>query len=143
MAQVDREFLKNYHRAIVKSISKDLEKVKSRIGSEWAEEFRRRADTRLEGEEFHRTFQDYLQNGLRFSEEVKVSGNDEEMEIEVKGCHICHANEELRKEGSPTLCPIVPTGLFSLSRVAGRKATLKEVRKEGVVGECRICYKID
>ncbi len=142
MAQVDREFFKKYHRAVTKSVSGGLEKVKSRMGSQWADEFRARAGGKLQGEIFQRALEDYLQNELRFCDQVKVQGNGEDLSIEVKGCHICHGNEELRREGEPALCPIVPTGLFSISRVAGRKATLQEVRKHGVVGECEIRYGV-
>lgn len=142
MPEVDREFIKKYHRAVVKSVSGELEKVKARMGSEWAEEFRRKAGTGLEGEDFRRALEDFLREDLRFSEQVKVNGNGDGLKIEVKGCHICHGNEELRREGAPTLCPIIPTGLFSISRVGGRKASLREVRKDsGVVGECEIYYE--
>ncbi|MDI6874005.1 hypothetical protein [Candidatus Solincola sp.] len=142
MPEVDREFVKKYHRAVVKSLSGDLEKVKSRIGSEWAEDFKKKVGTGLEGEDFRRAFEDYLRDELRFGEQVRVEGEDEGLRIEVRGCHICHGNEELRREGAPTLCPIIPTGLFSISRVGGRKASLREVRKSGVVGECDILYEI-
>lgn len=140
MPEVDREFVKKYHRAVVKSLAGDLEKVKSRIGSQWAEDFKRKAATRLEGEDFRRALEEYLRDDLRFSEQVKVEGNGDDLRVEVRGCHICHGNEELRREGAPTLCPIIPTGLFSISRVSGKKATLREVRKNGVVGECEIHY---
>lgn len=142
MAQVDREFFKKYHRAVVKSVSGELEKVKARVGSAWADEFRAYAGEDLQGEDFHSALEDYLQNELRFCDLVKVKGDDNDLSIEVKGCHICHGNEELRRRGEPALCPIVPTGLFSVSRVAGKKATLREVCKNGVVGECEIRYDI-
>ncbi|MBC7228792.1 MAG: hypothetical protein H5T74_00160 [Actinobacteria bacterium] len=140
MGEVEREFFKRYHRAVVKANAGEVEKVKAKIGSEWAEEFRARAGGRLEGEEFNRALEDYLENELRFCEEAEVRGEGEELSIAVKGCHICHGNELLKAEGQPALCPIVPTGLFSISRVAGRRASLREVRKNGVVGECEICY---
>ncbi|WP_287155803.1 hypothetical protein [Candidatus Solincola tengchongensis] len=142
MPEVDREFLKKYHRAVVKSLSGELEKVKSRIGSQWAEDFRKKTGARLEGEEFRRALEEYLHDDLRFSEDVKVQAGGDELKVEVRGCHICHGNEELRREGAPTLCPIIPTGLFCISRVAGRKASLREVRKNGVVGECDIHYSM-
>ena len=53
MEEMDREFFKKYHRAVVKANAKEVEKVKSRIGSVWAEEFRARTGTRLEGEAFN------------------------------------------------------------------------------------------
>ncbi|OFW61352.1 MAG: hypothetical protein A2W01_10590 [Candidatus Solincola sediminis] len=140
--RMDREFFKKYHRAVVKANAKELEKLKSKIGSEWAEEFKTKAGEGLEGEDFRRQLQEYLKEDLRFCNEVKIRGDGNELNIEVRGCDICHGNEELRREGQPTLCPIVPTGLFSISRVAGRRATLQEVRKPGVVGECEICYRL-
>jgi len=143
MQEVDREFFKQYHRAVVKASSKSLEKLKSRIGSEWAEEFKQKAGGKLQGEEFQRAFEHYLRNDLRFSDEVAVKNEGDDLSIEVKGCHICHGNELLKAEGEPALCPLVPTGLFSVSRVADRRATLQEVKKSGVVGECEIRYKLD
>lgn len=142
MDQVDREFFKKYHRAVVKANAENVEKLKSKMGSEFAEEFRSKTGTTLKDDEFNRALEEYLRDELRFCEEVKVRGGDEELSIEVKGCHICHGNEVLKREGEPALCPIVPTGLFSVSRVAERKASLKEVRKSGVVGECEICYQL-
>lgn len=143
MGEIEREFFKRYHRAVVKANAKDIEKIKARIGSEWAEEFRAITGRELQGEEFNRALEDYLVNELRFCEEARVKGEGDGLSIEVKGCHICHGNELLKAEGQPALCPIVPTGLFSVSRVAGRKANLREVRKRGVVGECEICYEVE
>lgn len=142
MTQADREFVKRYHRAVVKSVSGDLEKVKSRIGSDWAEDFRRKAGNGLTDEDFRREFQVFLQDDLRFCERAEVEESGGRMSVKVAGCHICHGNEELRREGSPTMCPIIPTGLFSISRVSGRKAALQEVKKTGTVGECEIVYRL-
>ncbi len=142
MEEMDREFFKKYHKAVVKANAKDVEKLKAKIGSEWAEEFHARTGTGLRGEEFNRAFEDYLNNELRFCDRVEVKGDGDDLSIQVVGCHICHGNELLKAEGEPALCPIVPTGLFSVSRVSGRKASLREVRKHGVVGECEICYKL-
>ncbi len=142
MAEVDREFVKKYHRALVKSLSHDLEKVKARIGSEWAEELRKKVGSGLEGEDLRKALEEFLRDDLRFSEQLSVKNEDGGLRVEVRGCHICHGNEELRREGAPTMCPIIPTGLFSLSRVGKKKASLREVRKNGVVGECDICYDV-
>jgi hypothetical protein len=143
MDEMDREFFKKYHRAVVKANARDVEKLKSRIGSVWADEFRDRTGTKLKGEEFNRALEDYLEKELRFCDRVEVNGEGEDLSIGVSGCHICHGNETLKAEGEPALCPIVPTGLFSISRVSERKASLKEVRKNGVVGECEICYRLN
>ena len=143
MEEMDREFFKKYHRAVVKASARDVEKLKSKIGSVWADEFRTKTGTRLQGEEFNRALEDYLQHELRFCDHVDVKGDAEDLSIGVKGCHICHGNETLKAEGEPALCPIVPTGLFSISRVSERKASLQEVRKNGTVGECEICYRLN
>ena len=143
MEDVDSEFFKKYHRAVVKSNAKDVEKLKSKIGSVWANEFRARTGSKLQGDEFNRALEDYLRDELRFCENVKVKGEGDDLSIEVAGCHICHGNEVLKSEGEPALCPIVPTGLFSISRVSDRKASLDVVNKNGVVGECEICYKLN
>ena len=143
MDEAGREFFKHYHRAVVKASGGNLEKVRAKMGSVWAEEFRRKTDGKLAGEEFNRALEDYLHGDLRFCEQAKVAGEGDDLSITVKGCHICHGNELLKAEGEPALCPIVSTGLFSISRVSGRKATLQEVRKNGVVGECEICYRIN
>lgn len=140
MDEMDRGFFKQYHRAVVKASGGNVERLKSKIGSEWAEEFRRKTGTVLEGAEFNRAFEEYLNGELRFCDEARVSGEGDGLSIAVKGCHICHGNEALKQEGEPALCPIVPTGLFSISRVADRRAALEEVRKNGTVGECEICY---
>ncbi len=143
MGEIERDFFKKYHRAVVKANAKEVEKIKARMGSEWADEFRARAGCKLQGEEFNRALEDYLVNELRFCEQARVRDEESGLSIGVKGCHICHGNELLKAEGQPTLCPIVPTGLFSISRVAGRRASLREVRKNGVVGECEICYAVE
>lgn len=143
MEQMDREFFKKYHRAVVKAHSKDLEKFKAKMGSEWANEFRRRTGCKLQGEELKRALEEFLAEELRFCDKVKVKGEEDDLSIEVKGCHICFGNDELKREGEPALCPIVPTGLFSISRVGKRKASLDEVKKNGVVGECEIRYDLN
>lgn len=143
MSENPREFVKRYHYALVKSQGDRLENLKSKIGSTWAEEFSRKEGRIEDIKEFARAYEDYLVRDLNFCEEAKVEGSDGEMTVDVRGCHICFGNEELRKEGSPTMCPIIPTGLFSLRRVAGKNASLSRVDKPGPVGECRITYKVN
>lgn len=143
MDSMDREFFKRYHRAAVKAHSSDLEKFKAKIGSDWAEEFREKAGGRLEGDDFDRALEEYLIGELRFCARADVESDGDGLNIGVRGCHICFANEELKKEGEASMCPIVPTGLFSISRVGGRRASLRGVNKNGVVGECEIQYDLD
>jgi hypothetical protein len=140
--KMDRELFKKYHCAVVKSNQDNLEKLKARIGSEWASDFRDKAG-RIEGnDEFCRSFEEYLLEDLCLCDSVRAEETDEELAVTIKGCHICFGNEELRNQKLPAMCPIIPTGLQSLSKVHGRKATLKGVDKTGVVGECTIRYSL-
>jgi hypothetical protein len=139
---VDREFVKKYHRAVVKAREGNVEKLKARIGSVWADDFKKKTEAEGGVADFAADLEDFLGNDLRFCEKVEVNEENGELQLKVRGCHLCFGNEELRREGSPALCPIVPTGLFSISRVGRNKATLKEVKKNGVVGDCEIVYKV-
>ncbi len=142
MSEREREFIKRYHHAVVKVLGDRLENMKSRIGSLWAEEFRGKAGEVGDLGDFAAAYERYLRDELNFCKDVKVEVSEDEIAVEVQGCHICFGNEELRKEGSPTMCPIIPTGLFSIRRVAGRNASLSQVTKPGPVGECRIAYRV-
>lgn len=140
--KMDRELFKKYHCAVVKSNLDNVEKLKARIGSEWAGDFLSKAG-RIEGdEEFCRGLEKYLEEDLCLCESVQAEETDEELAVTIKGCHICFGNEELRRQEQPAMCPIIPTGLKSLSKVHDRKATLKSVKKPGVVGECTIRYTL-
>ena len=142
MSGSPREFIKRYHYALVKGAGDRLENLKSRIGSTWAEDFQRKSGSIDEMRDFAAAYEDFLRQELNFCEDVKVEGSDGELMVDIKGCHICFGNDELRKEGSPTMCPLIPTGLFSLRRVAGKNASLARVDKPGPVGECRIVYQV-
>lgn len=142
MSEKEKEFIKRYHYAVVKGQGDRLENLKSRIGSSWADEFRDKAGEVENLVDFAKAYEDFLRDELSFCREVGVEGSDGELSVDVKGCHICFGNELLRKEGSPTMCPIIPTGLFSIRRVLGRNASLSQVIKPGPVGECRIVYHV-
>ncbi len=137
-----RDFFVKYHTAVTKASEDRLEKLKSQVGSEFANEFKEKVGKIEDVQEFCGALQDYLENDLGFAEQAAVTCTDEKMTIAVRGCDICHGNEALRQQKKPTLCPIIPAGLFSISRVGGRKATLKGVAKSGVVGECDITYEL-
>jgi hypothetical protein len=139
---MDRELLKRYHCAVVRSNRESLEKLKARMGSQWAGELRGKVGIKGEPREFCRSLEGFLRDDLRLCEKAEVAAGEEELAVSIKGCHICHANEELRREGSPTMCPVIPTGLQAISKVHGRKATLEGVDKPGPVGECTIKYRL-
>ncbi len=139
---MDRQLLVKYHCALVRSHQEKLEQLKARIGARWAEEMRERAGELPQGDEFSRALEGYLLDELRLcgSADAKIAAD--ELTLDIRGCHICHANEELRREGSPAMCPVIPTVLRSISRVHGRKAALEGVKKEGRVGDCSIRCKL-
>jgi hypothetical protein len=140
--KMDRELFKKYHCAVVKSNLDNVEKLKARIGSEWAGDFLDKAG-KIEGdEEFCRGLEKYLEEDLCLCESVQAEETGSELAVTIKGCHICFGNEELRRQELPAMCPIIPTGLQSLSKVHGRKASLQGVEKTGVVGECTIRYAL-
>ncbi len=139
---MDRELLKRYHCAVVKANLDGLEKLKARIGSQWAEEFKERSGSIEDRGEFGKALSGFLREGLRLCEEADAEANGEGLSVSIRGCHLCHANEELRKEGNPAMCPVIPAGLQAISKSHGRKATLEKVEKTGTVGECTIKYKV-
>lgn len=138
------QFVKKYHRAVVMANKDRLEKMKPRIASEWIKEWMDRLGGPIEDlEEFRKKFEEFLAEELAFADVAKVSVAGDELKIDVAGCAICQGNEELRKTGEPTLCPITPTGLQAISRVLGKNATLEGVDKEGKpVGYCEIKYRL-
>ncbi len=138
-----RDFFVKYHAAVTKASEDHLEKLKSQVGSEFANEFRDKVGKLEDTQEFCTALQAYLEQDLGFAERASVTCSDDKLTIAVRGCDICHGNEALRQQKKPTLCPIIPAGLFSISRVGGRKATLKGVAKSGVVGECDITYELN
>lgn len=141
MTRKEGQFCKKYHKALVLAIKDQVEKVKSKIASDWVNDWKEGLGNRVEDpEEFRRSYEDFLSNELSFSDLSHVSLGDNKMEITVEGCAICPGNDLLRQAGEQTFCPIIPTGLFAISRVYGRKASLEGVEKPGPVGYCNITY---
>ncbi len=138
-----RDFFVKYHTAVTKASEGHLEKLKSQVGSEFANELKEKAGGKIEDlQQFCSALQDHLEKDLGFAERAAVTCTDNQITIQVRGCDICFGNEALRRQKKPTLCPIIPTGLFSIKRVGGRKATLKGVAKSSVVGDCDINYEL-
>jgi hypothetical protein len=137
------EFLSKYHKAVVTAMGDQLEKVKPRIASVWVKEWQRQLGGPVEDpDEFAGRFERFLAEGLGFADTTRVTVRDDLLSINVGGCAICFGNELLRKEGKPTLCPVLSTGLMAINRVLGKKATLLGVDKDGVVGNCVIRYQL-
>jgi hypothetical protein len=142
LAEKADQFVKKYHTAIVMSSKDRVENLKARIASEWVKDWEAElGGPILDEEEFRQKFQEFLQE-LGFAGSANVSIEGEELRIQVEQCSICHGNEVLRSRGEPTLCPILSTGLLSISRVLKRKAVLLGVDKPGPVGFCTIKYRL-
>jgi hypothetical protein len=125
------------------STKDQTEKLKAKIASEWVKDWEAElGGPILDEEEFRQKFQQFLEEELGFAGSANVSIEGEELRIQVEQCSICHGNEVLRSRGEPTLCPILSTGLLSISRVLKRKAELLGVDKPGPVGFCTIIYRL-
>jgi len=143
MAGESDKFLQKYHKALVMAVKDQLEKVKPRIASDWVKDWQGELGGPVEGEEdFRLKFEEFLQKELGFAGTASVTIEGEELRIQVEECAICPANEILRQQGEPTLCPILSTGLLAISRVLGKNAELLGVEKDGRVGYCTIKYRI-
>ena len=143
MPEMNRELFKKYHYAVVKANQDGVEKLKARIGSEWAGDFKEKAGSLEGSEEFCRGLEDFLEKDLCLCDTAEAQASEGELTVSIKGCHICHGNEELRSRQLKAMCPVIPTGLQSLAKVHGKKATLAGVDKTGVVGECTIRYTLN
>ncbi len=139
------QFMKKYHVAVARANKGQLDKIKPKIASEWVNEWMvETGGTITDEEEFRSKLEEFLTEGLGFSDESKVSIEGDELNIDIGGCIICPGNDILKKAGEEALCPIAPTGMMAVSRVLGKKATLQGVDKEGKpVGFCRITYKLE
>jgi hypothetical protein len=119
------------------------ERLKAKIASQWVKDWAAELGGPIADEgEFLRAFQQFLEDGLGFAGSASVSIEGDELRIQVEQCSICHGNEMLRNRGEPTLCPILSTGLLSISRVLKRNAKLLGVEKSEQVGSCTIRYRL-
>ncbi len=138
---IENNFCEMYHKAIVLAVTDQVEKVKSRIASTWVKDWMKNIEGPVENaDDFCQRFEGFLENDLGFAQSSKVSIGEDVMTIKVEGCRICPGNELLREAGEATLCPIIPTGLFALSRVHNTNAALLGVEKDTRVGYCTIKY---
>jgi len=136
-------FFNRYHKAFVQAVGGDVEKAKSRIASSWVNDWKDGLGRTLEDErEFAERFQSFLGEDLCFADRSDVSLQGDRLDISIEGCAICPGNDLLRAEGKEGLCPLVPTGLFAISRVHRKKAFLEKVEKPGPVGRCTIKYRL-
>lgn len=143
MAQIDREFLEKYHKAVVMALGDDVTKATVKIGGNMAQEWLSQLkEKNMSKEDFIEQYQDFLQNTLKFAEHVQLKDKPEGLEVEIRGCHLCHGNELLRQDQKPTSCPICRMNNSSIARTLGKQSVLEEIKKTGVVGECNQHYKL-
>lgn len=144
MARKESQLCRKYHSALVRAIGDRVEQVKSKVASDWTNQWKESIDTPIRDPlEFEKAYREFLEEELSFADHVDVSAAPGRLDVEVDGCIICEGNEMLRQTGEQTFCPIIPTGMFALLRVHGRRATLEGVEKPGPVGSCRIHYRVD
>ncbi|MFQ6056185.1 MAG: hypothetical protein ACE5J9_09940 [Methanosarcinales archaeon] len=142
MSDVSLDFFKKYHRAVCLSLGDEIKKVNAKIGSIFANDFLDSLDTELEYvEDFANSFERYLTD-LNFADTVKVTCTQNDYNIDITGCCICHGNELLRQEKKQTACPILQTANYAMLKSMGKNVKTKGVKKTGVVGECTLQYEL-
>lgn len=139
------EFLKKYHMAVAKANKGKLEKLKPRIASEWVRGWADEVGgTIVDREQFRERFEEFLNDGLGFAGNVRISVGENDLVVDVRDCLICPGNDSLKRSGGEGFCPITPTGLMAISRVLRKKAILRDVSKEGLGDQsCRINYRLE
>jgi len=136
-------FFKQYHSTVIKALGGDAKKVNAKVGSIMADKWADSAGTFSSSAGFAESFGDYLQNKLEFAKSVKVSCDDRNYTLDIKGCAICHGNEILRQEGMATACPIAQAAKYAAVRKIGRNVVTKGIDKTGVVGECTMRFELE
>jgi hypothetical protein len=134
-----KEFIKQYHRALVLALGKDIKSTNAKIGSILAEQWA--ATQNNGGYDFKNSYQQYLQQ-LGFADTVNVRLTDTTCEVDIKGCALCPGNELLRREKKETMCPILKTTGYALLKATGKKVKINKPQKNGIVGECTLKYEL-
>jgi hypothetical protein len=135
------EFVKQYHRAVVLALGKDLKTTNAKIGSILAEQWAASQKGKYDTHKFADAYQQYLQQ-FGFADTINVRYTDTKCEVDIKGCAICPGNELLRREKKETMCPIIKATSYALLRETGKNVKTDKPQKNGVVGECTLKYKL-
>ncbi|HEY9245333.1 MAG TPA: hypothetical protein VIO11_00655 [Candidatus Methanoperedens sp.] len=136
-------FIKQYHSAVIKALGEDAKKVNAKVGSIIADSWADRAGPINNNSEFAKSFEDYLKNQLEFADSVKITCNEKDYTLDIKGCVICHGNEILRKEGLSPACPITQAAKYAAVKKIKKNVITKGVDKPGIVGECLIKFELE
>ncbi len=139
---MSRNFIKQYHSAVIKALGEDAKKVNARVGSIIADSWADNAGKFDSNAGFAGSFEDYLLK-LEFAEHVKVDCDEKNYTLDIRGCAICQGNEILRKEGIATACPIVQAAKYAAVKKIGRNVITKGVDKPGTVGTCTIRFELE
>lgn len=139
---VNLDFFKQYHAIIVKALGEDAKKINAKIGQIIVNDWLNNAGTLKDNIEFSQSFEYYLRQ-LGFAQYVRVYCDKKDYTLDIKECAICHGNEILRKEGVPTMCPIIQASKYAALKKLGRNVTTKGVEKSGIVGECVIKFELE
>ena len=136
-------FFKQYHSIVIKALGEDAKKVNAKVGSIIAENWADKTGDIENNHEFAKSFENYLKNELEFARNVKITCEENDYTLDIKGCAICHGNEILRKEGMATACPIVQAAKYAAVKKIKRNVITKGVDKPGTVGECTIKFELE
>lgn len=145
--EIHKDFFIRYHSAIFKALALDALKINVKIGNiiatEWLDSLDKRPETL---EELRSALESFLNNELRFSRDPMIAiHNDGSVEVAIKRCHICDANELLRGKAEDVfpICPISQVVKSAFSRgLKGYNVNLYDPTKNGKIGECILNLKL-
>ncbi|MBI4684281.1 MAG: hypothetical protein HY755_03665 [Nitrospirae bacterium] len=145
--EIHKDFFIRYHAAIFKALGLDAVKLNVKIGNiiatEWLNSLEKKPETL---EELRGALESFLNNELRFSRDPKIKiYADGRVEVDIKRCHICDANELLRGKGEEIvpICPVSQVVKSVLSRgIQGYNVNLYDPTKNGRIGECILNFKM-
>ncbi len=145
--EIHKDFFIRYHAAIFKALGLDAVKLNVKLGNiiatEWLNSLEKKPET---VEELRKALEIFLNKELRFSRDPKIKVHDDgRIEVDVKRCHICDANEMLRGQGDDIvpICPVTQVVKSAFSRgLKGYNVNLYDSTKNGQIGECILNLKL-
>ena len=142
-ATVSRALLAKYHAALITALPEgEVAKVRLKLGGALLEPFiESLGDQPLDHAQVKPRLEAYLREELQMADRVNVTVEGNEVSVEMSGCHLCHGNDLLRRQGKQPCCPFAPGINRALSRALKGGSRVEGVSKpSGVLGECVIKY---
>ena len=143
--QIPRDFLAQYHAAVVSTLpEEDAEKIRIRLGANLLQPFiDGLGEAALPLPELKTRLEAYLRDELQMADFAEVTVQDNQLAVEIKGCHLCFGNDVLRAKGKKGFCPFAPGINRAVSKALNQSGHLQGVDKpSGLTGECVIRFQV-